>query len=222
MRHTISAKCDREAMHGHFYSFICCISPRLISKKNLITSVGAIGSILNEISCALAVEAISALLPTGSLSASDTRHIDLHNLFSHSLEIVLNLDTAKISDKNFEGTMARACQVAFAVLSSARLSTASTIIFSEPSTLPAVYGVLHRVISKPESHLLRLAFALTSMSTTYLDEFISLVAAEIKAGKSNAKLVLLFPAVRHIVESHSRIPCFKFELMHVIFLRSVG
>ena len=202
VRHTISAKCDREAMRAFLFLHLLHLTTTH-QQKNLITSVGAIGSILNEISCALAVEAISALLPTGSLSASDTRHIDLHNLFSHSLEIVLNLDTAKISDKNFEGTMARACQVAFAVLSSARLSTASTIIFSEPSTLPAVYGVLHRVISKPESHLLRLAFALTSMSTTYLDEFISLVAAEIKAGKSNAKLVLLFPAVRHIVESHS-------------------
>ena len=202
VRHTISAKCDREAMRAFLFLHLLHLTTTH-QQKNLITSVGAIGSIINEIACALAVEAISALLPKGSLSASDTSHNDLHNLLSRSLEIVLNLDAAKVSDKKFEGTMARACQVAFAVLSSARLSTASRIIFSEPSTLPAVYDVLHRVISKPESHLMRLAFALTSMSTTYLDEFISLVAAEIKTGKSNAKLVLLFPAVRYIVESHS-------------------
>ena len=40
------------------------------------------------------------------------------------------------------------------------------------------------------------------MSTTYLDEFISLVAAEIKAGKST-QTSCYFQAVRHIVESHS-------------------
>ena len=202
VRHTISGKCDREAMRAFLFLHLLHLTTTH-QQKNLITSVGAIGSIINEISCALAVEAISASLPKGSLSASDTRHIDLHNLFSRSLEIVLNLDAANVSDKKIEGTMARACQVAFDVISSARLSTASRIIFSEPSTLPAAYDVLHRVISKPESHLMRLAFALTSMSTTYLDEFISLVAAEIKTGKSNAKLVLLFPAVRYIVESHS-------------------
>ena len=203
----IAGKCDRGATQALFFIHLLRKAGSA-EQKNIIASIDAMSSITDgtdRLACVLAVETISAMLPEISLSMSDNKLsiVDSHVLLSRALSIVLELDMSKDFSKDLEGTIIRACQVAISALATVKLSTSAAIIFSEPSTLPAVHGIIQRAIATPKSPLMRLACALTSVSTAYLDELISVLTTEIERNRGpSANIALLFPLMRNIVENH--------------------